>query len=143
MEVEFIGVQVSRFPEKKLYFSCILTRYICDVILYAGKKVLFFINTNCCFNNQSKIQIISHITHTKLLKRIDAILLISHCSRPWIGAALFIVFYGFLKVRDYTTTQWNKGFIFERNLFSEFSFASQQNLMDRLQFKVELFEKCC
>lgn len=46
---------------------------ICDVILYAGKKVLFFINTNCCFNNQSKIQIISHITHTKLLKRIDTI----------------------------------------------------------------------
>lgn len=46
---------------------------ICDVILYAGKKVLFFINTNCCFNNQSKIQIISRITHTKLLKRIDTI----------------------------------------------------------------------
>lgn len=75
MEVEFIW-SISKFPEKKLYFSCILTMYIygiCDVILYAGKKVLFFINTNCCFNNQSKIQIISHITHTKLLKRIDTI----------------------------------------------------------------------
>ena len=75
MEVEFIG-ECQNSLKKKLYISCILTMYIygiCDVILYAGKKVLFFINTNCCFNSQSKLQIINHITHTKLLKRIDAI----------------------------------------------------------------------